>query len=724
MTWVGYAAFLFDTISIPLPPSFGDPVRYADAPPPTLVLLDNILPPAVTQKVLVRCFSLKSDVTALFATKILVAALEKLATALKMHGSTQGCETAKWSEAARRLEDVFCQRVPEMKDIVQCYRGIPAENSMHKTLVSRLLLLYYRVIPRVALAANFDVSPLLSAVLQGLRQGESEPGVRKLSLIELESLVTIASYSPGMRWFSRPEGPRHESSTSAFVALLQLLCGGDGDTPFGHLREALASVAVEGQLVSETTGLIPLLAALQLTVGQIDTGDMEVVWDFLDNCIGRCVASPIKYIEMMETLLAEQTDTSPAEDSSPSLLSLALVEQLPFAANSGEKRGLQPHALFLSLYFNACYLWEGHRHLLGALHRQLCRHLSSSKAKMVALGNESDMTALKAIESDVNRGQGSSRVTDGRQHAPGELALHQDLHVSPLDEGDATVLTKWISKRVEDVIEDGWAVKLVRLLLSEHTHIRKEALTSILKLAARLKDSSHEDYSQIWLLLSELAESCRTQVESGPVPSAFAAFVMHALEVLQNPLHPLYPKLNRYLTRSPVWPPDKLPLAHDILHGEPSEDDKYYTEIGWLLAYVLDSLRTQRDLNVLHGKKWFEKLLALGCNPYLRAGLRTRLLKIVYRATCIEAGSTTLVTRFGILSWLDAQRAACDSTDEAAVCQGLMCRVWHTCHQHRVSAWSHGGAQKLVDRAARQTSTDASRPVCPDAPSHGGTASI
>ncbi|RDA87383.1 hypothetical protein CP532_7017 [Ophiocordyceps camponoti-leonardi (nom. inval.)] len=693
MTWVGYAAFLFDAINIPLPPSFGNPSRYAQGPPPMSVLLDNILPPAVTQKVLVRCFLLKSDVTSLFAAKILVAALEKLAVALRMHRSAQGRAKVKWTEAARRLEDAFCQRVPDMKEIVLWYRGISAENSMHKTLASRLLLLYYRVIPRVALTANFDVSPLLSSVLEGLRKTDSAPDDRQLSLIELESLVTIASYSPGMRWFSRTDSSRHDTPTSAFVALLQLLCGDQGDALVFHIRDALASVAVESQLVSKATGLKPLLAALQLTTDQVKAEEMGVVWSFLDNCISRCVASPIKYIDAMETLLG---DASLEEDSSPSLLSFALVEQLPYAASSGEKKALKPHARFLSLYFNACYLWEGNDGLLRALHQQLSCHFPSSKAKLTDLGDQSDLAALKAQDSPKERNEGSARAADGQKPVSDEVDLQQALQVPPLEEADPTALTKWISKTVEDVIEDGWATKLIRLLLSEHTHIRKEALTGILKVTARMKESSYQDGSQIWLLLSELAESSRPLVESGPVPSALVAFATHAMEVLQNPLHPLYAKVNRFLTRSPVWPPDKIPLAHDILHGEPSEDDRYYTELAWLLTYLLESLRTSLDLDVFRAKRWFEKMLALGSNPHLRAGLRNRLLAIVYRATCINGGSTTLVTRFGVLAWLQGQRVSSDTAFEADVCRRLMRRVWDTCDQQRVTVWSHDGARKLV----------------------------
>ncbi|CRK27478.1 hypothetical protein BN1723_013982, partial [Verticillium longisporum] len=134
----------------------------------------------------------------------------------------------------------------------------------------------------------------------------------------------------------------------------------------------------------------------------------------------------------------------------------------------------------------------------------------------------------------------------------------------------------------------------------------------------------------------------------------------------------------------------RVPLAHDILHGEPSEDDRYYAELTWLLQYLLDGLRTPGDVAVLHHRKWFEKILALAANPYLRTNLTTRVLRVVYRATCVEGGSTTLATRFGVVSWLAAQEAG-SGGDEAALCRALRRRVWETCDQARVGAWSRGG---------------------------------
>ncbi|KND90361.1 Uncharacterized protein C14G10.02 [Tolypocladium ophioglossoides CBS 100239] len=695
MTWIGYAAFLFDTMRIPLPPSFGDVTRYANMPPPKSVLLDNIIPPAINQKVLIRCLTPKSHLASFFATRILVAALEKLAEALKMHESTSSRHrNSTWSEAAGRLVGAFCQRIPDMKEIVRCYKSIPSENALHKTLASRLLRLYYEVIPRVALAANFDVSPLFVAVLRGLHQNDYEPGTKALSVMELENLVSIANYSPGMRWFAKIESMGNGEPFSAFTALLRLLCGGDRDTPYRQLRIVLGDIAVENQLVSDAAGLKPLLGALRCTLDQIGEKDAETVWGFLDNCVARCATSPIKYLDQMKAHLAE--NNLPSGNRLSSLLSLAIVEQLPYATSSAEKRTIRSLARYLSLYFNACYVWEGHSPLLKALYQSIRDQFSANTSELTGLGDVGEVEVLKGAEQDIDDVEPITRATNRDESALDESSLQDMLHVPFSQDADTAALTKWTSKSAEDLVEDGWAVGLIRLLSSEHTNIRKEALTNILKMAAQIKDSSYEEKTQIWLLLSELAESSRARVELGPAPSAFTAFAIHSLEIVRSPLHALYPKINSFLTRSPVWSLEKLPLAHDILHGEPSEDDKYYAELAWLLTYLLDGLRTPFDLGVFHKKKWFEKILALGSNPYLRSSLRNRILKIIYRATCIEAGSTTLVTRFGVLSWLDAQRAACATAEEAAVYEGLMKRVWATCDQERVAAWSNGGIEKLL----------------------------
>ncbi|EGR48015.1 uncharacterized protein TRIREDRAFT_122175 [Trichoderma reesei QM6a] len=702
MTWIGYASFLFDTMKIPLPPSFGDKTRFAVGPPPTNILLDNILPLPLNQKVMVRCLSPNSNLTSFFATRMLIEALEKLSVAMKLHREGFRATDTRWAEAARKLIDAFCRRIPDMKEIVRSYKGIASENTLHKAMASRLLLLYYEMIPQVALAANFDVSPFFVNVLRSLQSNGSDEqkhdGFRQM---ELENLVSIASYSPGMRWFARIEVLSGKGQSSPFTTLLRLLSSSDRSAPLDQLKRVLADVAVENQLVSAATRLNPLLQAIALSIDENSSEDMDKIWSFLDNCISRCATSPIKYLEVLESYLTDSDGDVQEKVNARSfnLLAVAIAEQLPYVIKSADAPERASLSSFISLYFSALYKKKKGSDALESVYAKIEECFSSNSVKLAKLGSRKLPKASRSgTQEDEDDDDQEEHDNSSQQKETGltQEQLEEALHIPFTSPEDTGALLKWHTKAVEDLIEDGLITNLIRLLASEHTSIRKEALTNLLKMAAKIDESSYEEKKQVWLLLSELAESSRPQVDSGPVPSAFIAFSIHALEVLKNPLHPLYPKINSFLTRSPVWSPEKLPLAHDILHGEPSEDDKYYTELAWFLAYVLDALQTPFDLGVFHKKRWLEKILALGSNPYLRTNLRLRVLRIVYRATCIESGSTTLITRFGLLTWLDAQRAACGNPDEAALYEALMSRAWNTCDQARVRAWSKGGVEKLL----------------------------
>ncbi|KAK1244780.1 hypothetical protein MKX08_004409 [Trichoderma sp. CBMAI-0020] len=699
MTWIGYASFLFGTMRIPLPPLFGDRTRFSRGPPPTQILLDNILPLPLNQKVIIRCLSPNSNLTSFFATRMLIEALEKLSMAIKLHEEAFRATDEQWTEASRRLIDAFCRRIPDMKEIVRSYKSIPSENALHKAMASKLLLLYYEIIPQIALAANFDVSPFFVSVLRSLQDESSDHQHDGFREMELENLVSIAGYSPGMRWFSRIEIISGKGPCSPFAALLKLLSSSDRTAPLHQLKKVLADVAVENQLVSAATRLKPFLQALTMSIVENSSNDMDKVWPFLDNCLSRCATSPIKYLDVLQSYLVDENVDiqATAEDRSFNLLVVAIAEQLPFIMETTDAQGLSSLSTFISLYFSGLYKKRG-SDALKRVYSKIEQTFASRSVKLAGLGKRKISKSLTSgSQEDENDDQGGEDQIDGeKQTTVDEGRLEEALHIPFSAPEDTAVLLRWHAKGVEDLVEDSLIASLIRLLASEHTNIRKEALTNILKMAAKIDESAYEEKKQFWLLLSELAESCRPHVDSGPVPSAFIAFSIHALDVLKNPLHPLYPKINSFLTRSPVWSPEKLPLAHDILHGEPSEDDKYYTEIAWFLTYILDALKTPFDLSIFHKKRWFEKILALGSNPYLRVNLRTRILRIVYRATCIDAGSTTLITRFGLLTWLDAQRVACDVPEDGELYKALMGRAWKTCDQARVKTWSKNGVEKLL----------------------------
>lgn len=703
-TWIGYAALLYNAVAVDIPKYFGQVSGYSHCPPPTSIVLDNILPLPLNQKVLVRCLAQKSNLVSFFVTRILVLALEKLEVALKIYQEAAGDNRALWKEAARRLVDEFCQRCPSMKDIVNSYRSIPEDNILHREAASRLLLRYYEVLPQLALIAKLDVSPFLVKSIKSLGAEEGKSGEdRNLGLRELEHLLVIAGHSPGMRWFTKLEG----LALSPFLTLLQLLVASQQDISSEKLFESVNFVAEEQQVVLSTEGgrgLAPFVHSLRLLKKtQVTDESAHEVWTFLDNCVTRCATAPIKYLEMMLDLLDGDLKTGGAEAGVPRIspLTMALLEQVPYALSSKNPDTIQQLATFITLFLDSSKTAGEDGVLLEKVFGKIRSHFPEvvQKKTMKDLPTsvgiaEASLTPLTASRMDID----IPDSTDQQHKAEaGIYSLDQVFAHPPRYDLDNSALHKWANKAADEIVEEGYATSLVTLLTSEHTSIRKEAVTNILKMAAKLQQSDYDEKEQCHLLLCELAETAKGNVDTTPLPSSIVSFACHGLDVLKNPLHTMYAKVNSFLTSGPVWKLDKLPLVHEILQEEPSEDDCYYAELSWLLMYLLDSLRTAADLALFHKKRVFEQLMSLASNPYMRPNLRVQILGILYKATTIEGGSGTLMTRFGVMAWLESRQAASSGGDEEWIYPALIKKVWETADQERALAWSKGGIPDILD---------------------------
>ncbi|KAI1386439.1 ribosome 60S biogenesis N-terminal-domain-containing protein [Hypoxylon trugodes] len=698
-TWIGYAALLYNVVQLPIPAWFGHAKGYSRVPPPTSIVLGNLIPLPMTPKALSRCFSIKSKLASFYAIRLLILLLEKLGRVLEMYREASTSSDSLWEEAARRLLDEFYQRIPDIKDIIKCYLSMNPSDLLQRQAASRLLLLYYEVIPQVALRARFDVSPQLLTTIKKIETSESTDEDVVMSLLELENLCAIAKYSPSMRWFARASDMPH----SLFTTLLRLCVGKTMGLSNEGLNNVLHWVASEHQLVENRQNspeLYPLITALR----SLESVDMTI-WAFLDNCVERCARTPVKYLEMIEEQL-EKANAPDDKDTITCPLMMAIAEQIPYLVSSAPNKNiLKAFVQFLSEFL-------GHSRAAGISKPFL---KASKELFGVGLGDQKLGAKLKILDRknpipDAQNGAGqnntvasdepNNEVTNGvdgnsiSHISPQDLEERLSVPIIPSKDGS---LLKWSSKTPEELVEEGYASSLIRLLSSEHSSIRKEALTNIVKMATKIKESTYENNEQAWLLLMELTESARDSVTDQPLPSVIVAFACKALEVLANPLHCLYEKINLFLTNGPMWSLDKIPLMQGILQEGPTEDGAFYSEISWLLTFLLDSLRTPADVALFHRRKVPERLFALTCNPFMGPNLKTQILRIVYRMTTIEGGSDTLITRFGTLSWLVALRDATTDSIERGVYQALLRRLWETCDQKRISAWSKGGIQKLVE---------------------------
>lgn len=703
-TWIGYSAFLHKTIQLPIPIYFGNKNGYARVPPPTSIIIDNIIPLPMSQKILIKCLLPKSDLIPFVAIRLLVIAMQKLQVALSYHREAAKTQSkSMWNESARRLVDEFCQRAPGLQDIITCYKRVGHSDLLQREAASRLLRLYYEVIPQVALIAKFDVSPLLVSAIKTLDEEQESDEDRNLRLMELENLLAIAEYSPGMRWFAKPQG----LAVSPFVALLKVLVAAPAGISLGGLRKSLGAVAEEHQLIQAgTSGSLPLLDTLQAIRDAGEASSItDVVWSLLDNSSSRCATAPIKYVEMIQDLVSG-TSASLVDISRINPFAVALAEQLSFAINSASDDDLSALAHFIATYVentrrevkeDASYSALFEKFEAAFASNPLGSKLFKKHVKKSKVSHD-----LKSWGADFSAGQKEEVESENEKHDEDVISqeeLEEMLAVpTPLPK-DNSALSKWVTKEADELVEEGYASSVISLLASEHISIRKEALISISKMAVKINESSYEEKEQVWLLLSELVESCKPHIDTGAIPHPVVAFARHALIVLKNPLHCLYGKINSFLLKAPTWRMDRVPMVHDILQEGPELDDTYYGELGWLFAYLLDGLVAEADMSTYHNTRLFERLLSLMANPYMRQGMRTEALRIIYRATCIEGGSTTLVTRFGIVSWLEARSAVQVPEAASDVYVALLRRIWATADKDRIQEWSKHGIAGVIERA-------------------------
>ena len=96
----------------------------------------------------------------------------------------------------------------------------------------------------------------------------------------------------------------------------------------------------------------------------------------------------------------------------------------------------------------------------------------------------------------------------------------------------------------------------------------------------------------------------------------------------------------------------------------------------------------------------FERILSLYQSPTLGPAARRKILHIVYRAAQV-GGSTTLITRSGVISWIQTQVAEANAK-EAAQLSALAKSLYETCDRERVDGWSNGTLGRVIDEIQGQ----------------------
>ncbi|KAL9089462.1 MAG: hypothetical protein Q9165_005783 [Trypethelium subeluteriae] len=692
-TWIGFASVLFSTLQLPVPLMFGRRSTYHSVPPPLSITLESLIPQPLSQRALTKCLNSKSELMTFFTIRILTIAFEKLDRVLGMFRDAAQERGSLWEQATSRLVDGFFDRCPSVRDIITVFQQIPKSNIMRREAMTRLLALCFQVTPSVALDEKLDISSILAETLQSLDNHCLDIETRQMRLLELSHLVTIARTAPDMKWFNKPQILRF----SPFITLLKLVIQSPHESSTSAIRELLLSIVREHGVVQTETSTQPLDVLIHTLRRPDGQGVPDTVLDFFDGCIQRFTRKPLKYLDDLDLL--EQESKAVTEVSAPlSMLLIPVLEQWAFAPKNRPNEAYEIGRIIDALLKLAKGIGEDAR-LLSILRRKFDETVDSSGLE----GSQLDGSGLKdKFKHQEQRQEAVQDASDGanlKAHTTEDEKTddRQSLaaHAPPPEPEAHPELSRWQHKDISTIVDSNLISPLLLCLSSAHLSIRREALSSIRKLAALLLSSSHPERELLHLLLLETAEtaSSATDFDTSPLSYTASVFAARAVPVLAEPTHVLYAKVNRYLNKGPTWDVRRLPSywLDRILHHAPddtSSDAVREVEIVWLLDYLYDALRTPPDLEIYRVRSVFEAVLALYTMPGASREVKERAIKVVARATEVQGGATTLVTRVGIVAWLDGRIVVADG--DTGILKRVREKVLGMCDRGRVRDWSSG----------------------------------
>lgn len=481
------------------------------------------------------------------------------------------------------------------------------------------------------------------------------------------------------------------------------------------------------QTQTSPDALDALIASLTAMSGS-DAPATDVL-EFLDDCCSRFSKLPIKYFDDRDTMQSRRSLPS-KESGSFSPLLMVLVEQWPFkGGESSTNAAADSLAQWLSRLLYLLKLISEDEAMLCLVRDALVEAAHPSykdvlkDAFLWKMGKERAKEALKLATGADFSGSDRSTASPVPLEKPEQSTRYRpdiELEAPPIEDEKHTGLTRWRKKDLSEAIDDGDIGELLLCLSSEHAEIRLQAINSIRQLMATLSTSNRQtteynndaaemqqssgveyDLQQLYLLFGELLESVDlTGVEAFPYVGAVLA--ARCVGIVADPTLPLFSIINRFLTASPAWDVNSLLryFWHRIVATEPGDDSTYHAEVDWYLEYLLDSLRTPADMELFRRSNIFEQLLSHYSSRSCAVSAKEKIVRLLLRATHV-GGSTTLITRCGLIAWIQIMLEGHDSKHRAL--RLLASRVYETCDHEKVAQWSSGTMNGTVAALAEVT---------------------
>ncbi|KAI0938875.1 hypothetical protein AcW1_004074 [Taiwanofungus camphoratus] len=372
--WIANMSFLGSVISLPVPQSTfflqdNDQRLYQPVPPPLSTVVDNILPSMNIKTHLSRGLQSSSTLVQHCSALALTKCLLKYETVMHsldlVSKALEEDEEGHWCRRRREVEREVRRRVPDFQVVIgfsqklsetvnvtapiSIEAGIgPTSNSIRSALLfesaQRVLWLYHRCLPFIVAEVRFDTGKLLQGFSNIPASADSAASSVDGGLATLRQLhvLRLLKESDQFVWSGK-------TGSQSNLHILLTFYVQFGVSAVQRAVASLLSTTLAGSIIfqHDIDEVILWLDSLPFTRrspgaespdGAPLTDESDSVISFLDECVQRCIKTPYRYLEDLQTLISQGLFNDENNDNEldhvverpdrlPSPLLMAVLEQ-------------------------------------------------------------------------------------------------------------------------------------------------------------------------------------------------------------------------------------------------------------------------------------------------------------------------------------------------------------------------------------------------------------
>lgn len=218
----------------------------------------------------------------------------------------------------------------------------------------------------------------------------------------------------------------------------------------------------------------------------------DSLFEFLDNCILRCLRKPVKYYDDLATNVSGLTPNIGKMTSCKiDLLMVTILHQWPFLIKSAKPVVLKEVTLWLVRYLDFLLHNDGSLALLSMIREKFTGQVRDGQVRglLEKALREPTIYGTKDELHRINRPnqKGSNPSVSLSQEIGVESNKDTEVAQLPTEDDDHPALVRWAQMGISEAIKDGEIGGLILCLCSKYEDIRKQAIVNLGKFSGILQ---------------------------------------------------------------------------------------------------------------------------------------------------------------------------------------------------------------------------------------------